>query len=82
MYLSVVTVKALSEYKLAITFENQEKRIFNVEPLLNKGVFQALQDESLFQQVGISFDTIQWIDKEGRTIDIAPETLYNKSVPL
>ena len=44
MYLSVKEVKVLDEYKLLITFENDEVKLFDMNPYLNKGVFSQLKD--------------------------------------
>jgi hypothetical protein len=76
MYLSVNKVKALDDYKLKLTFENKEIRIFDVKPYLNTGVFCKLKDSDFFKQVKISFDTIEWPGG----IDLDPEVLYEKSI--
>ena len=34
MYLSVMDVKALDDYRLLLKFENEEERIFDVNPYL------------------------------------------------
>jgi len=75
MYLSVNKVKALRDYKLELTFENKEKRIFDVKPYLDTGLFKKLRDENLFKMVKISHDTIEWPNG----IDLDPEVLYEKS---
>jgi hypothetical protein len=76
MYLSVNKVKALSGYRLELTFENDEIKVFDVTPYLDTGVFTALRDEKLFSRVKVSFDTIEWPNG----IDLDPEVLYEKSV--
>ena len=75
MYLSVNKVKALDDYMLELTFENKEKRIFDVKPYLDTGLFQKLRDKNLFKMVKVSYDSIEW--PEG--IDLDPEVLYEKS---
>jgi hypothetical protein len=75
MYLAVKDVKPQADYLLLLTFENGEKRQFDVKPYLHLGVFQELKDERLFQTVRKSFDTIEW-DNEA---DFDPEFLYEKS---
>ncbi len=72
MYLSVKDVKAMDNYKLILTFENNEKRLFDMTPYLELGVFKTLKDENLFKTVKVSFDTIEW----SNGADIDPETLY------
>jgi hypothetical protein len=75
MYLSVKKVKSLSNYKLELTFENKEKRIFDVKPYLNTGLFKTLKDEDYFKMVKVSYDTIEWPNG----VDLDPEVLYEKS---
>lgn len=77
MYLSVKKVKPLDGYKLLLTFENDEVRLFDMNPYLEKGIFKALKDKSMFNSVKISFDTIEWENKA----DMDPETLYEESIP-
>ena len=75
MYISVKSVRPLSEYQLLLTFENGEKKIFDMKPYLDKGIYKELKDENKFKTVRISFDRIEWCNKA----DIDPEFLYEKS---
>jgi len=75
MYLSVNKVKALKNYQLELTFENNEIKIFDTKPYLDTGLFRRLKDENFFKQVKVSFDTIEWPNG----IDMDPEVLYEKS---
>lgn len=75
MYLAVIEVRPLDDYKLLLTFENGEKKIFNMKPYLNKGIFKELKDEKKFNSVRVSFDSIEWSNQA----DIDPEILYEKS---
>jgi len=75
MYLGVKEVKPLAEYKLLIRFENDEERIFDMNPFLDKGVFKELKDVELFNNVHVSFDTVEW----GNGADLCPELLYRDS---
>ena len=75
MYISVKSVRPLSEYHLLLTFENGEKKIFDMKPYLDKGIYKELKDESKFKTVRISFDSIEWCNNA----DIDPEFLYEKS---
>ncbi len=76
MYWAVVEVKPLSDYKLKLTFENGEIRIFDMKPYLNKGIYKDLKNRNIFKSVRISFDSIEWCNQA----DIDPEFLYEKSV--
>ena len=73
--LDVIQVKPLRFHQLLIEFENGERKVFDCKPLLHEGVFVALQDETLFNQVTVENGTVYWPGE----IDIAPETLYDLS---
>jgi len=60
-----------------LTFEDGQKRIFDVTPYLDKKVFSALKDNAVFQSVHVNFDTIEW----SNGADFDPEMLYAESVP-
>jgi hypothetical protein len=77
MYLSVKEVKPLDEYKLLVTFENGEVKLFDMNPYLDKGIFRELKDLSLFKSAKVNFDTVEWQNNA----DIDPETLYEDSIP-
>jgi hypothetical protein len=73
----VQNVIPLPDFKLGLTFKNGETRIFDVKPLLDKGVFRELRDLSQFQSVHVWHGTIRWSGGQ----DICPDTLYEESVP-
>ncbi|MEQ9299147.1 MAG: DUF2442 domain-containing protein [Cyclobacteriaceae bacterium] len=75
MYLSVINVKPKNGYKLLLTFDNNESRIFDMNPYLEVGVFKELKDVKLFNSVRVSFDTIVW----DNGADFDPESLYEGS---
>jgi len=76
--IKVVGFKYLYGYKLLLTFSTGEKKVYDVEPLLKLPVFQPLADIEIFKDIQLIFNTISWLDE---SVDIAPETLYNNSVP-
>ena len=78
MYLAIKNVQPLPNYKLILTFENGEKRQFDMNPYLNQGVFQELKDVSKFNTVHVCFDTIEWENE----VDFDPEVLYQYSEKL
>jgi hypothetical protein len=78
MYLSIISVVPSEDYKLILTFENSEQREFDANPLLDFGRFSELRDKNVFKSVRISFDTIEWANE----LDLDPEYLYEKSIPL
>ena len=78
MYLAIKEVKPLDNYLLHLTFENGEKRLFDLKPFLDFGIFRELKDLRLFKTVRTSFDSIEW-DNEA---DFDPEILYQKSLKI
>lgn len=78
MYIGAKQVKTLPEFRLLITFENGEEKIFDVRPYLGKGVFRELKDLNLFNRAKISFDAVEWPNGA----DLCPETLYQESLPV
>jgi hypothetical protein len=77
MYAGVKEVKPLPDFRLLILFENGERRVFDVSPYLDHGVFQALRDPTMFNSAHISFDTVAW----SNGADLCPEVLYRDSTP-
>lgn len=78
MYLAIKGVEPINNYNLILTFENGEKRLFDMNPYLDKGIFQELRDISKFNTVRLSFDTIEWCNEA----DLDPEILYKFSVKI
>ena len=74
MYQAITKVKPIENHKLILSFEN-EKRIFDLNPLLDWGRFSELKDINIFKKVHISFDTIEW----DNGLDLDPEYLYEQS---
>lgn len=78
MLLDVVNVKATPDYTLLLEFENGEKRVFDMSPYLDKGVFRQPRDTRLFSAARVDYGTVVWPGE----IDMAPETLYDRSSPF
>ena len=76
MYIGAIAVEPLPEYRLLLTFENGEKRVFDVEPHLDRGIFRELRDLSMFRSVRIHFDSVAWANGA----DLCPEMLYEEGV--
>jgi hypothetical protein len=74
---AVRTVRVCDDYQLEIEFENNEIRLFDARPYLEKGAFRELKDPGRFRQAFVAFDTVCWPGN----LDIAPETLYDRSRP-
>ncbi len=69
---AVVTVIPEDNYKLIITFDNGEDRLFDVTPFLERGIFTELKDIDYFRKVKVSFGAIQWPHEQ----DFSKDTLY------
>jgi hypothetical protein len=72
-----IAVQALEPYKLRVTFDNQETRLFDLAPYLDDRFFAPLKNPALFQAVTISPISIEWPGG----IDICPDELYVNSIP-
>jgi Protein of unknown function (DUF2442) len=76
--LDVVNVKAEQDYKLLLEFENGERRVFDMAPYMDKKPFVQLKGSPLFAKAAVDYGTVVWPGN----IDIAPETLYDRSQPV
>ncbi len=63
------------DYTLSIVFENDEERIFDVKPYLDKGIFRQLKDRRIFNSVKPFLGSVQWANG----LDFCPDTLYLES---
>lgn len=71
----VASVKPSDDYTLSLVFENGEKRVFDVKPFLDRGIFTQLKDRRVFNSVKPFLGSIQWING----LDLCPDTLYLES---
>ena len=78
MLLDVIGVEAQAAFRLLLEFENHERRVFDLSPYLDTGVFRQLKDLRLFGAAHIEGGTVAWPGE----IDLAPETLYLESEPV
>ena len=78
MYFSVKKVEPQTDYSLILTFENGERKRFDMKPYLDKGVFRKLRNAEAFGTARVSFNTVTWDDD----IDFDPEALYEGGSPL
>ena len=87
----IAYVQPNNDFTLLLTFDNGEKRIFNVKPLIKKNtVFETLLDWNKFKQVYLDSDgTVCW-DKDSSVdsnifwnnkIDLSTDSLYIESLP-
>ncbi len=76
--LDVISVQASADYILLLEFENGERRVFDMAPFMDKRPFIRLKNSRIFTKATVDYGTVVWPGN----IDIAPETLYDLSVPL
>ena len=78
MLLDVVNVEPHEDNTLSLTFENHQKRLFDMTPYLDKKPFRILKDSPLFMKAKVAYGTVVWPGN----IDIAPETLWDCSTAV
>lgn len=74
----VQSVRPLDDYELEVTFENGERKRFDVKPYLSRGIFVRLQNRAVFHGVRAVAGSIEWPGG----LDLSYDTLYIKGQPL
>lgn len=77
LYPRAISVEPLSDYRLSVSFDNGESRIFDVKPYLRGEWFSELLKPDIFNAVRIDGLSVAWPDGQ----DIAPDCLYLNAVP-
>lgn len=87
----ITNVVPNNDFTLTITFDNGEKRCYDMKPFLKKGtVFEPLIQKDVFCRVyldeksAISWDINPAIDSKkvwSNKIDLCPDTTYIDSIP-
>ena len=72
----VAEVEVQPEFVLLLTFNNGEKKTFDVSPLLTQPVYKPLC--SIFDSARVDYGTVVWPGD----IDISPDKLYLQGVPV
>lgn len=73
-----VSVTPLKGHKLAVVFENDEKKIFDVSPYIKGDWFGELADDDYFNTVHVAGESVEWANGQ----DICPDELYEDSVAV
>ena len=73
-----IAVKPLQDYRLLITFDNKEKRVFDVAPYLSDKYFASLNNNAVFNSVKVNDISVEWTGG----IDMCPDELYYNSTPI
>jgi hypothetical protein len=71
-----IAVQALDNSRLLIEFTTGERKIFDMNELLDFPVYQKLKDTNEFQKAHVRYGIIYWDD----VTDLAPETAYYQGV--
>ena len=71
-------VEAKENYKLHITFDNGEKRAFDMTPYIQTKPYDVLEDYEMFKKVKITGMRIEWISR----VDMDMDVLYSDSTLL
>ena len=87
----ITDVSPNEDFTLTLTFDNEEKRIYDMKPYLKKGtVFETFSDYDNFQRVYldecncVSWDINPEIDSDtvwSNKVDLCPDTCYIDSIP-
>ena len=70
-------VRPLDDYRLEVSFENGERRIFDVEPCIYRGIFVRLQNRALFRAARVVAGSVEWPGG----LDLSYDTLYLEGQP-
>lgn len=73
---TAIQVEPLDDYKLFVTFDNGEERVYDANPLIRGDWFGQLRDINIFRTVHIAGISVEWADGQ----DVCPDDLYYNSV--
>lgn len=80
MYAKIISVQAIDDHTLVVEFENQQKRKYDVVPLLEREMFSPLKNSGLFKNVRVDKGgyAVYWNDE----IDISEYELWIHGIPV
>lgn len=88
----ILSVTPNTDFTLSLVFDNGEKRVFDVKPILEKGsIFTTFRDYNNFSRVYLDdCNTVSWdidpnVDSNvvwNNKVDISPDSCYVDSVPM
>ncbi len=68
-------VKPMEGYRLLVTFDNGEMKVYDANPLIKGDWFGQLRDEKMFNTVHIAGLSVEWAGGQ----DVCPDDLYYSS---
>ena len=71
----IISVKALDDMILLLTFSGGEKRLFDAT-ILQGPAFEPLKDPNVFKTASVEYGAVVWLNGD---IDCAPEYMYEHS---
>ena len=74
----VKRIRPVDGYLLELLFQNGERRVFDLKPYLNRGVFVRLQNPAVFRAARVVAGSVEWPGE----VDLSYDTLYLESQPL
>jgi hypothetical protein len=74
----IKNVVTLPPTKIRLEYVDGQVRVFDMEPLLDRGRFRELRDPVMFASARPDIDTVAWANG----MDVDPEYLYEDSVPV
>jgi hypothetical protein len=87
MLLSVIQVHPTRDFKVYVYFSDGKIKLFDMSPLLGKGIFQQVSDiDTFMEKCTVLNRTLAW-DIGGnfdpsKCLDIDPETLYQTGIDV
>ena len=66
------------DYRLVLTFGENEKRIYDFKPNLSHKYYKALADVTLFKSVSVNDGEVERVTGQ----DFCPHTLYEESIAI
>lgn len=78
MLIDIVRVVPHPNFTLELEYTNGERRVFDATPLLSIKPWTHLSNWATFRLARVEYGTVTWPGD----LDIAPETLYDRSRPI
>ena len=80
MYAKIISVQAIDNHTLVVEFDNQQRRKYDVIPLLEKEMFADLKNSAFLKNVRVDQGgyAVYWNDK----VDISEYELWTHGIPI